>query len=169
MLTANYYSALFFQLTDRKANTIPALVFKNYDGTISHGNIDGNTKINLFPRSIYSSMTSDSLIFGSNDTPENILDYTLTPVGGFSFTTGGITWSYDEENKRATGTRRYIINNTRSTPTIIKEFGITATAGNNGILIYRGVTDFTIEAGETVNFDLTVTYELPADFEPYTN
>lgn len=170
MLTSNFYIGRFLQ-TCRYAGGASILQVKNFAGGIATVTPTASTYTRLIPENVSNAASpeSGSLMFGTNDAEESVIDYTISPVGRvFTSTLGSYTIS--TQDKKIIVSRRYIINNNKSSPFTIKEFGIFETIGGSGCLIYRSVIEpFTIEANETVNFDLTLEYDMPAEFEPFVN
>ena len=171
MITANYYLSLLNSTAyaigvGQIDNTY--LKVKNLNGTIENLNNNGETTIELMPGIVMFNYNSYGLCFGTNDAEESINDYTISLIPKISSTTGSISYNVDKNNKLFTCTKRFILNNTRTEDITIKEFGVFGRTGGQSTLFFRKVIEpFTIASGETVNFDLTFTYQLPNEYEPY--
>lgn len=170
MLTSNFYIGRFLQ-TCRYVGGASLLQVKNYGGNIATVTPTATTDTRLIPEGVSNSTSPSAgyLMFGTNDAEESITDYTLSLVGR-TFTSTLGSYTINTQDKKIIVSRRYIINNNISSPFTIKEFGIFEAIGGQSCLIYRGVIEaFTIEANETVNFDLTLEYDMPAEFESFVN
>lgn len=168
MLTTNFYVGRYLQCCNYVGGA-SLLNIKNDNGVIATPYIYGDISTTLIPGGVSDSPARNVLMFGTNDAEETKQDYRITSIGNVLTSTVG-AYTISVNNKQLTVSRRFIINNKTSDAHTIKEFGVFQPIGGDVCLIYRGVIeDFTIEANETVNFDLTVTYDLPSDFEPYMN
>ena len=185
MLTSNYYAILTNlascgtrMLTSSKIRKIGGSVTQFYNmtttGVIGTEYLYRANHACLLPPEMSQTMTHDRVVFGTSLEPETIHDYKVTPLlSSMTFSVGGISVSYNEENKKYTITRRYIINNTTGSQQTITEYGIfgmyqSDSYSGTECLIYRELLSepFTIDVNETVNFDLTLTYDLPAEYIP---
>lgn len=172
MITANYYLSLLnstayaIGVGDEIDNTY--LKVKNLTGALSKLKNRSATTIELVPNGINFSYASAGLCFGTNDAEESINDYTISLIPRIAYTAGSTSYNVDKNNKLFTCTKRFVLNNTTAEDITIKEFGVMGQTGGQSTLFFRKVIDsFTIAAGETVNFDLTFTYQLPNEYEPY--
>ena len=185
MLTSNYYALLTNlasfggrNLSDSKirVNNGSVVQFINYNDTGYNAseNLYRTNVACLLPPYITQLMTKNCVVFGSSLEPETINDYKVTPLlQNMTYSVGGISVNYDADNKKYVVTRRYIINNTSGSAQTITEYGIfgsyqTGSTNSAECLLYRELLSepFTIDINETVNFDLTLTYDLPAEYVP---
>lgn len=181
MITSNYYAYMASLNAQNASANIPnALRVKDINGTLHKTQGSGGTSYRacaLLPTvcSNNPSASEATLCFGLDDTAETITDYKISFAPRMTYTVGSETLNYDASNKKLTASRRFIINNNTSSAVTIKEYGVFGRAytGSSSttayILLYRSVLQepFTLEAGETVNFDLTMVYELPIDYTQY--
>lgn len=187
MLTANYYSLLTY-LASLAGSALTSCKIRTTGGSVqSLFNIASQSpstsmaryaneynNVNLLPLYVSTGMSEMSLCFGTSREPETFNDYKVTSLlQSMTYSIGGVTAVYDNETKKYTVTRRYIINNTSGTEQTITEYGIfgayqVSSSNSSACLIYRELLSepFTIAVNETVNFDLTLTYDLPAEYVP---
>lgn len=176
MLTRNYYIGQMCVAS--RPNNIPAsMSFRTPNGSYTT-NVNINyavlflipsTLTNSIPTSYDKSATW--LVFGDNTSEESVDDYTIqNSLQNVSSTTGAIsTPIYDASKNTVTISRRFVLLNNGDTKTIT-EFGLfSCCCLSTPALIYRKKLDepFTINSGETVNFDISVEYQMPVEFTPY--
>lgn len=177
MLTRNFYVSLCaISMLPTNASSGQSLSVRipsgNYGVLYGSGSGSGTqlaTQLSLVPSYL------NNLRFGTNDADESSSDYNIAEVTLTKSMSSTPTPSYDESTKRCTLTQRYVLNNSQSSSVTIKEFGVysyvkTATNSLSSVLIYRKKLDesFILQPNETVNFDLTVIYEMPSEYEPYS-
>lgn len=164
MLTRNYYLALLVaNVYGSNFTNNTELRFRHVNGVTVNFNTNANYELSLLPAYVRSAVTSNGLIFGSNNAEATIDDYTISPLS-FTATSGGITQNIDTQNKKIYVTRRYVINNASNVEKTINEFGVIGVLSSYQSLIFRNTVEpFTIAPNETVNFDLTLEYDFPID------
>lgn len=178
MLLTNFYAIMASVYCGIESyGIVPKANVKALNGTIYTSPSYGyNSKFAIIPGDLNTnSRVSTCLVFGSDNTPVTVEDYKINnriSVGG---SVGRYSCSYNEDTKTFEIKRRYVINNTSSSAITIREFGVENTMVITGgsyikFLIYREVLDeeVVLEAGDTINFDLTVKYSVPQDYVPYT-
>ena len=175
MLTRNYYVLAALQCFH---GPLPAsLSVREPNGSYRKITLSDNYNYwGLLPSSIsnseYSAYKAIGLIFGDNSAEETFDDYTAGVISNLTSTIGTYYEpTYNEDGNTYTVTRRYVLTNNTTKDITIENFAIFNTFNeyNRGVVVYRKKLDtpFTIAVNETVNFDLTVTYEMTADFTPY--
>lgn len=178
MLTRNYYIGQACNAI--RPNTVPAsMSFRTSNGAYTTDANINYKALFLIPSSItleppgsyYYDTNATHLMFGNSEADENIDDYTIQKIlTNISSTAGAIsTPVYDAVKNTVTVSRRFVILNNGETATIT-EFGLFSSCCIAWpSLIYRKKLDepFTINSGETVNFDISVEYQMPVEFTPY--
>ena len=182
MITRNYYASMCATaIVDGEGPA--SLSIRDISGkylipennqVLGGGSQGSRPNLSLMPKQVSNSV---GLCFGTSDAEESVEDYTLS-FANFGSVAGAYQQPvYNAENNNYTITRRFVLSNTTASAITVKEFGILGlmsadyTYGTTqaNILLYRKKLDneFTIEANETVNFDLTVTYNMPVEYAPY--
>ena len=183
MLLRNYYSSLTFSaigntnITEDVATDLSPRYSRSLSGDYSLADFPAYINDLSSPIDFYYGTSQISKVrciwFGSGTAEPTFNDYAPTSsVGAYSITSTRTSYAstYDDNTKTYTSVELYTLTNNTSNALEINEllYGGTGRAKSNGsfnypiaiIRILLGENSFTLEAGESVKFELTVKYTI---------